>query len=338
MKEIHTLETTHLIARKINSEDFTLLYKMNQNTKVMATLGGIRSKDETRKNLEWNLAQWQQNGIGLWFWFEKTTKRFVGRAGLRQVKVDDTEEVEVAYALMPEYWRKGLATEIAQACVEVAFEILKLTKLVCFTLPTNKASQRVMEKLGFQYSKSITHAGLSHVLYELKANKYWEKAISFRPLAERDLTLLVYWLNKPHVQRWWDDHLTDAELRVKYGNRIGDQVVMPFIVYLHDKPIGFIQYYYANQVGHGWWPEEIEGSVGIDQFIGEEDYLNQGYGTWLIRNFINKLLKNPAIHKVITDVDPDNHRAIRCYEKAGFKLIKEIQTPDGLALLMEVKK
>lgn len=78
--------------------------------------------------------------------------------------------------------------------------------------------------------------------------------------------------------------------------------------------------------------------MGIDQFIGEVNYINQGIGTQLIREFVNQLFIDPAIQKVIIDVDPSNHRAIRCYQKVGFKLVGKIDTPDGLAVFLEIEQ
>ena len=70
---------------------------------------------------------------------------------------------------MPAFWHKGFATEIAKACVEIAFEVLHLDHIVCGALKTNTASQRVMEKAGFQYERDVMHAGMTNVLYCLKA-------------------------------------------------------------------------------------------------------------------------------------------------------------------------
>lgn len=158
--------------------------------------------------------------------------------------------------------------------------------------------------------------------------------ISFKPLQEDDLELLCKWLDKPHVKEWWNDDLSHDEIKEKYRKRIGDITVVPFIAYLENSPIGFIQYYHADKVGDGWWADEIEGTVGIDQFIGEENYINRGYGREMICAFGQKLFENPAIKKIITDVDPANIRAIRCYEKAGLKMMGDVETPDGKAHLM----
>jgi RimJ/RimL family protein N-acetyltransferase len=161
---------------------------------------------------------------------------------------------------------------------------------------------------------------------------------SFKPLQESDLNLLCHWFSEPHVKEWWNDHLTDDEIKSKYKKRIGDTIVAPFIAYLDDRPIGFIQYYQADKVGEGWWPDEVEGTIGIDQFIGEGDLINLGIGTKMIRAFIDDLFCSPDVKKIITDVDPKNLRAIRCYEKVGFEFVKEIVTPDGLAYLMVMNK
>jgi [ribosomal protein S5]-alanine N-acetyltransferase len=100
---------------------------------------------------------------------EGTSGRFVGRAGLRNTRVGGGDEVELAYALVAEYWNRGLATEMARAILGLAFERLGVTDLVCFTLPTNLASRRVMEKAGFTYEREVMHAGLPHVLYRITA-------------------------------------------------------------------------------------------------------------------------------------------------------------------------
>ncbi len=76
------------------------------------------------------------------------------------------------YAVMPAFWHQGYGMEMARACVEDAFSRLSLTELICFTLHENKASLRIIEKLGFIYEKEITHAGLPHVFYRLKKADY----------------------------------------------------------------------------------------------------------------------------------------------------------------------
>ena len=58
-----------------------------------------------------------------------------------------------------------------------------------------------------------------------------------------------------------------------------------------------------------------------------------GHGSALIRYFIERLVQS-GTPRVVTDPHPANARAVRVYEKAGFKKIRMVDTPDGRALLM----
>jgi [ribosomal protein S5]-alanine N-acetyltransferase len=169
---IEFFETDRMVAKRITKDAFEDLVHMHQDERAMATLGGVRSIEETRKNLDWNLKQWDDNGFGLWLFRSKITDQLIGRGGIRRVPIGDVEEVELGFALMPEHWGQGLATEMAKASCEIAFEKLNLDSIVSFTLTTNLSSQRVMEKVGFKYEKNIELGGEPHVLYRLSADIY----------------------------------------------------------------------------------------------------------------------------------------------------------------------
>jgi ribosomal-protein-alanine N-acetyltransferase len=168
MKKLDTLETDRLLARRIQPDDFDLLRQLHQNPQVAATLGGLRSDEEVREMLARHVDHWNRHGFGLWLWHTRADGSFVGRGGLHSVFVGGHDEIEIGYALMPEFWNQGLATEIAQASVNVAFNDLGLSELVSFTLPTNLASRRVMEKCGLSFERDIVWKDLPHVLYRLK--------------------------------------------------------------------------------------------------------------------------------------------------------------------------
>ena len=53
-----------------------------------------------------------------------------------------------------------------------------------------------------------------------------------------------------------------------------------------------------------------------------------------MRALVDRLFADPAVTQIQTDPHPTNKRAIRCYEKAGFRAVKEIVTPDGAAVWM----
>lgn len=158
--------------------------------------------------------------------------------------------------------------------------------------------------------------------------------VAFKPLKEEHLPILRKWLKEPHVAEFWQETEDENEFREKFLNALPKRGVSPFIIILDATPIGYIQHYEARSIGGGWWPDTKEGTFGIDQFIGDPAMINRGYGTAIIRQFVENLFQNPSVKEIITDPDPKNHRAIRAYEKVGFLRSGEIKTPGGDALLL----
>ena len=73
---------------------------------------------------------------------------------------------------------------------------------------------------------------------------------------------------------------------------------------------------------------------GIDLFLADPTRLNKELGTRVVRALSELLFSDPAVTKLQADPAPHNHRAIRCYEKAGFVQQKATITPDGPAIYM----
>lgn len=61
---------------------------------------------------------------------------------------------------------------------------------------------------------------------------------------------------------------------------------------------------------------------GTDQFIGETDYWNKGIGKLLLKSMIEYLVGQRHADKVVMNPQTWNERAIKCYEKCGFKKVK----------------
>lgn len=179
---LETLRTARLVLTRIGlrPDDRADLRRMHRDPEVMATLGGVRSDELTDEILEQLSAHWREHGFGYWMAHAAGDDAFVGRGGLRQVALGGVPEIEVGYALLPAYWGRGLATELAGECVRIGFEELACTDLVAFTLPTNTRSRRVMERLGFIYERDVVWAGMPHVLYRLTA-RAWKAARRARP-------------------------------------------------------------------------------------------------------------------------------------------------------------
>ena len=162
------VETRRLVGERLREEHFAVLRALDSDPDVMATLGGLRSENETWEHLRSGLEHWARNGFGPWVFHRRETGEPVATAALRRVQIEGRDEVELGYRVAASWWGRGIATEMATALVAVAREWLGLEEIVAFTLPHNLASQRVMEKAGFRYERDIEWAALPHMLYRLR--------------------------------------------------------------------------------------------------------------------------------------------------------------------------
>ena len=76
-------------------------------------------------------------------------------------------------------------------------------------------------------------------------------------------------------------------------------------------PVGYIQFYPIRDHGDGVW--------GIDLLIGEDRFRDRGIGTLALRAMTHFLFEENQARKITMDPDARNARAIRCYEKCGFR-------------------
>ena len=155
-----------------------------------------------------------------------------------------------------------------------------------------------------------------------------EGGYQFRPMTADDLPLVRDWLDRPHVAEWWHDG--DAFEFVS-GDLAHDDMAQ-FIVMQAGRSFGYLQCYNIGEwhVGFGTQPM---GTRGLDQFIADSEMIGRGHGSAFIRAFSERLLGS-GTPRIVLDPKPTNARAIRAYEKAGFSRDREVDTPDGRALLM----
>lgn len=157
---------------------------------------------------------------------------------------------------------------------------------------------------------------------------------SFIPLKQEHFQLLYNWLQKTHVQKWWDSEKNWADFEKRHLKMLANPLVFPHIVYKNDFPIGYMNYWFVED-DPDFQPYFPSNTVGTDQFIGDENLLGQGFGSQFIRQFTDELLQKQNIDLVITDPDPQNIYAIRAYEKAGFKKTRLMATSEGMVQLLE---
>ncbi len=98
----------------------------------------------------------------------KDGDEMIGRVGINPLwscDEPDTCEPEMEWLLMPEYWRRGLGTEIAKGLIRYGFEQSDFEILFAFAHPENIASLRVMQKAGMRYCRSDLIRGDECIFY-----------------------------------------------------------------------------------------------------------------------------------------------------------------------------
>jgi ribosomal-protein-alanine N-acetyltransferase len=176
MTALRDRRTPRLLLERVTLGDLPDFERMYADIQTTATLGGVRDAAAARSMVEDWIAHWDVHGFGLWTARDAATGAFAGRGGIKHVVIGGRTEIEIGYSFLPAFWGRGLATELAEASVRAGFEELHLDELVCFTLTTNRASQRVMEKAGFVFERAVEYAGLPHVLYRLRAAQWRDHA------------------------------------------------------------------------------------------------------------------------------------------------------------------
>jgi aminoglycoside 6'-N-acetyltransferase len=156
--------------------------------------------------------------------------------------------------------------------------------------------------------------------------------LTFRPIGDDDVAMLVGWLRDPEVGRWWEGTTVaydDAYVRAEMLHREDEHHVTQAIVELDGEPIGFQQWYALagepdTMAEYGLQADD--GVFGIDQLIGVSALHGRGIGTRQVSAVTKWLLgpDGPRAQRVITDPVVENARAVRCYEKAGFQIVQHL--------------
>ena len=160
------LNTERLLLRHLVHADLEALYTLYRDPEIRKYYpDGTRSLQETKEELDWFLHGHPHHPeLGLWATVERKTGEFLGRCGLLPWRIDNSDEVELAFMIKKERWRQGLATEAAHGIIKHAHEVLGLRRLICLVTPGNAASVGVAEKIGMSFEREYTDEfGLCHI-------------------------------------------------------------------------------------------------------------------------------------------------------------------------------
>jgi RimJ/RimL family protein N-acetyltransferase len=166
-----TLTTSRLVLRPLRRADLADLVALDRDPEVMRYVGspaGVKSLEETRARARVRIEEseaGQHAPLGFWRIEARNDGAFLGVAAL--IRMPDGDDVEVAYRLARAAWGQGIATEAAGALVAHGLRTLGLPRLVAVTYPENRASQGVLDKLGFERRGLVEYKGVQTTFHVL---------------------------------------------------------------------------------------------------------------------------------------------------------------------------
>lgn len=150
------LQTNRLRLRRLSVDDAVFILKLLNEPSFIQNIGdrGVRTVEDARAYiLNGPVASYEKHGFGLWLVETKDSGTHIGICGL--LKREVLEDVDIGYALLPEFWSKGYALESATAVLSYAREKLRLKRVVAVVNPANQSSIRLLEKIGFQFEEMV---------------------------------------------------------------------------------------------------------------------------------------------------------------------------------------
>jgi RimJ/RimL family protein N-acetyltransferase len=172
------LRTSRLVLRGWRPDDLEPFATLNADPRVMEHFPAPLTRPESDAFVRERIVpHFAEHGYSLWAVEVPGEASFIGSAGLLvpSFEAHFTPCVEVGWRLAFEHWGHGYATEAAHAAVAYGFEEAGLAEIVSFTVPANRRSIRVMERLGMTPAGEFDHPRLPaghplqrHVLYKLR--------------------------------------------------------------------------------------------------------------------------------------------------------------------------
>ncbi|MCH7974139.1 MAG: GNAT family N-acetyltransferase [Bacteroidetes bacterium] len=150
------LDTDRLILREFNITDAEFILTLLNTPDWLKYIGdkNVRTLENAVNYLEKGpIKSYKENGFGLWLTLLKNNSVPIGMCGL--VKRDSLKDIEIGFALLPEYSKMGYGYEIAYATINYAIHVLRIDKVVAITDSNNIPSIILLNKLGLQFERTL---------------------------------------------------------------------------------------------------------------------------------------------------------------------------------------
>jgi [ribosomal protein S5]-alanine N-acetyltransferase len=161
-------ETKRLLVRCFTAIDHNDFFALHGDPVVMQYIRSAKTREESDQFLQENISySLNHPSLGRWAVNEKESGNFAGSFAIIPIPGDE-EKIQLGYALLPEYWGRGFATELTAAGLDYFFAQTSLPEIYGITEMPNIASQKVLLKAGFQPAGTKIEEEKELLLFVLK--------------------------------------------------------------------------------------------------------------------------------------------------------------------------
>ena len=144
------LETDRMGLCEMSRDDVSALLRVFGDAEAMRYYPAPFTRDQVEGWIDWNLANYERHGYGLWALVFKDTGEVIGDCGLtwQRVGYSAERELEAGWHVRRDLWNRGLATQAGISVRDYARDRLRHPRLISKIEPGNVSSQAVARKLG----------------------------------------------------------------------------------------------------------------------------------------------------------------------------------------------
>jgi RimJ/RimL family protein N-acetyltransferase len=150
------IQTPRLTLRELTPDDAPFMLELLNSPGWLTYIGdrNVHNVADAKKYLEERtIPSYQKHNFGFYAVELRDAQVVIGTCGIAQR--DFLHDPDIGFAFLPEYNGQGYALEAAQAVMEFAQQDLGIQRILAFTLPINKPSIRLLEKIGLRSTGTI---------------------------------------------------------------------------------------------------------------------------------------------------------------------------------------
>lgn len=152
------IETKRLMLRQVTTEDAADMFDYLSDQDVVKPMGldPFETKKDVMDEIQWYASVYEE-GTGIrWGITLKDSGKVIGSCGFLN-RIPKHYRAEVGYEVSKDYWGQGIASEALEAVVRYGYHHLRLERIEALIEPANVASQKLVEKQGFEKEGLLRH-------------------------------------------------------------------------------------------------------------------------------------------------------------------------------------